>query len=72
MNIPAAVSAAVEHLQIPVAASRMFSGRMGEAHVIVLVGALAAAIGLGCVVYGLRSEWRQWTKSRVYHWRRRD
>jgi len=72
MNIPATVFAAVDHLQIPVAAAKMFSGRLGEAHVIVLIGAVAAAIGLACVVYGLRSEWQQWTQSRIYHWRKRD
>lgn len=72
MNIPATVFAAMERLDIPLAGSKIFSGRIGEAHVIVLVGAIAAAIGLACVIYGLRSEWQEGTKSRIYHWRKRD
>lgn len=72
MNIPAAVFATVERLDIPEIGSRIFSGRMGEAHAIVLVGAIAAAIGLACVVYGLRSEWQEWTKTHIYRWRRDD
>ena len=70
MNIPAAVFAAVERFDVPEIGSRVFSGRTGEAHAIVFVGAIAAAIGLVCVVYGLRSEWRKRTKARFYHWRK--
>jgi hypothetical protein len=72
MNLPGTVFAAMERLEIPFTESRIFSGRIGEEHAVVLVGAIAAAIGLACVIYGLRSEWRERTKARVYHWRKRD
>ncbi|HUH92193.1 MAG TPA: hypothetical protein VL742_03480 [Casimicrobiaceae bacterium] len=72
MNIPVAVFAVIKRFETPLAESRIFSGRTGEAHAIVLVGAIAAAIGIGCLIYGLRAEWREWTKTHVYHWRKRD
>jgi len=72
MNISATVFAAMERLESPFAGSKIFSGRTGEAHVIILVGAIAAAVGLACVVYGLRSEWQERMKTRIYHWRERD
>ena len=40
--------------------------------VIFAVGLAAAAVGLGCLIYGLRWEWRRWAKIHVAYWRRKQ
>jgi len=50
----------------------MLNRMSDSALAIFAVGLTAAVVGLGCLVYGLRGEWRRWAKIHVSYWRRKD
>jgi hypothetical protein len=63
VNISAIVDRAAE---IAMAAWKTLNGLSGEMLAIVIVGAIGAAISLGCVMVGLFVEWREWVQNHLY------
>jgi hypothetical protein len=43
------------------------SGLSGEMLAVVILGAIGAAISLGCIMVGLVGEWREWAESHLYN-----
>ena len=73
MTFADTIRSAVEQVSPTALAAFDMLNRMSDgALVIFAIGLAAAAVGLGCLVYGLRGEWRRWAKIHVSYWRRKD
>ena len=46
------------------AALKTLSGMSGETLAIIVVGVIGGLISLGCVIFALAGEWRQWAQTR--------
>lgn len=73
MTFPETIQSAIERISATAMAGFDMLSRMSEGALAVLaIGLAAAVVGLGCLIYGLRGEWRRWAKIHVAYWRRKD
>ncbi|HUH92192.1 MAG TPA: hypothetical protein VL742_03475 [Casimicrobiaceae bacterium] len=73
MTFADSIHSAIERVSATSMAAFDMLDRMSEgALVIFAIGLAAALVGLGCLIYGLRGEWRRWAKIHVSYWRRKD
>lgn len=73
MSFPDTLHSALDRISATAVAGFDMLNRMSDsALVIFAIGLAAAVVGVGCLIYGLRGEWRRWARIHVAYWRRKD